>query len=135
MMYVTKWELDGQMYSLEELTNISKCQVPKRVLADRLKNGWDVKIALSTPAEPLMISRDAANLYASGSIAICFTADIPGVFQELQPELNKIYIAEPHCAGHTKQKAKLYYTITLENGKPLIVYPGEFVQVGNAVAA
>lgn len=126
MMYVTKWELNGELFTLDEL--VHKSQLPKRILAERLKSGWDVDVAVLTPVEPKMISHEAANLYANGSIDIYFTAYIPCVFQEMQPALNKVYTAEPHCAGYVKQKAKLYYTIVLESGKTLIVYPGEFVQ-------
>ena len=128
MMYVSKWDLNGEQFTLDELVNMSN-NIPKRTLAERLNNGWDVEVAIQTPATPKMISQDAADLYASGSIDVCFTSYIPGVLQQMQPVLNKVYTAEPHCAGRVKQKAKLYYTITLDNGKTLIVYPGEFVQV------
>lgn len=132
-MYVNKWELNGELLTLEELAHRS--QLPKRTLAERLKSGWDVDVAVLTPAEPKMISYEAADLYANGSIDVYFSAFIPGVFQEMQPELNKIYTATPHCAGHAKQKAKLYYTIALDSGKPLIVYPGEFEQCNDTAVA
>lgn len=132
MSNVKKWELNGTFYTTNQLVEMS--EVDKSTLSKRLRDGWDVDTAIHTPVQLHKVCPAAPKLYSQGSIDVVFTEYIPGVFREMQPVLNKVYAAEPHCASSHKHKAKLYYIITLDNGKPLIVYPGEFKQV-NASAA
>lgn len=133
MSYILKWELHGCTYTTDELVKLSG--IPRRTLANRLANGWDVLAAVTTPVAPKLISYNAAEHYENGPIDVVFTEHISGVFAHMQPVLFKRYTAHPHCASNDKLKAKLYYTITLDSGKPLIVYPGEFVTVGNTASA
>lgn len=133
MSNVKKWTLNGSSYTTDELVALSG--KPYSVISSRLRDGWEVEAAVTTPVKSNIITYDAAEMYGHGAVQIRFTEHIPGVFQEMQPTLNKIYSAEPYCAASTKQKAKLYYIITLENKKPLIVYPGEFEWLGSAAAA
>lgn len=133
MSNVKKWELYGTSFNADELASLSG--LPPSVIAARLRDGWDVDAAVTTPVKQNLICQDAAKMYACGTANIRFTEHISGVFQEMQPTLNKIYIAEPYCAGNNKQKAKIYFIITLENGKKLIVYPGEFEWLGSTAAA
>lgn len=133
MSNVKKWNWNDKYYTTSELVEISG--LPKSTLATRLRNGWDVATAMNTPVKTKLICASAPEQYAKGTVEIMFFETIPGVFQEMQPTLNKVYTAKPYCAGSDKLKAKLYYIITLDNGKPLIVYPGEFEWAGNTAAA
>ena len=133
MSYILQWNYRGNTYTTDELAKL--CGKPRRILADRLANGWEVEAAVSVPVAPKMIMLSAAEHYENGPINIVFTEHISGVFAHMQPVLHKQYTAHPHCASNDKHKAKLYYTIVLDNGKPLIVYPGEFVAIGGVTAA
>lgn len=133
MSNVKKWEWNDTYYTTAELVAISG--LPKSTLATRLRNGWDVDTAMATPVKTKLICTTAPEQYAKGTVEVMFFETVPGVFQEMQPTLHKTYHATPYCAGSHKQKAKLYYIITLENGKPLIVYPGEFEITGKTAAA
>ena len=117
------YEYNGKEHTLDELAGFS--HLPKHVLANRLKNGWDVAAAINEPDQAKIVDSFKPEMYDNGNIDIFFTRHIAGVFQEMQPELGKIYSAEPHYQKG-KMKAKLYYIIWLDDHKPLIVYPGEF---------
>ena len=99
----------------------------------KMKNGWEIRTDGKKPNEAKIINAFPPELYAKGNVDIYFTEHISGVFAEMQPVLRKIYEAEPHYR-QGKEKAKLYYIIKLDNGKPLIVYPGEFNLVATQAA-
>ena len=61
-------------------------------------------------------------------LIIRFDKQLP-VFPEMQPVLRQKYLAVPHAEG---KQGKMFYTIKLKEGKPLIVYPGEFHILGVA---
>jgi hypothetical protein len=125
----TKYFYDGSYHSISSLERLSG--ISRTTLTDRLKSGWSVKMAVTTPAKTRVNDLPPA-MYKEGPINVRFTQPILEVFPWMQPTLGKIYKAEPHCPGNTYQKAKLYYVITLDNNKPLIVYPGEFEWLGKA---
>lgn len=133
MSNVKKWKLNDTYYTTSELVKISG--LPKSALASRLRNGWDVEPAITTPLSKKTIGTASPQLFAQGNVDVKFLTPVPGVFQEMQPKLNQIYAATPYCTSSQKLKAKLYYIITLDNGKPLIVYPGEFEIIGQTATA
>lgn len=92
-------------------------------LKRRLDRGWSVEDAVDTPPR----STDAEGpTILTQPVLIAFPAAIPGVFDHMQPLHSRVYIAYPHFSEGTKATTKIYYIMTLDNGKPLIVYPGEF---------
>ena len=125
------YDYNERTYTLNELMEHSL--VSDRILAERLKNGWDVDVALKTPDPQKLIDSFDPARYACGNIDIMFDDHVAGVFPKMQPVLGKVYSAEPHYQAG-KQKAKLYYIIRLESDKPLIVYPGEFQLVESQAA-
>lgn len=48
---VVKFEYKGEKLTLRELLDLPECCVSKQVLRDRLKHGWDVGEAITTPHE------------------------------------------------------------------------------------
>lgn len=124
-----KYFYNGTYHSVSSLERLSG--ISRTTLTDRLQSGWPVELAIMTPPQKNQVNDLPPEMYKEGNIDIVFTEPIPGVFKEMQPTLNKVYAAEPHCPGHKQLKSKLYYIITLDNGKPLIVYPNEFKWLGN----
>ena len=97
-------------------------------------NGWDSQIIPLASGKPKVIDSFPPEMYANGNINICFLNHIPGFFERMQPVIGKVYSAKPHYR-QDKLKAKLYFIIRLDNGKPLIVYPGEFKWIEGEQAA
>lgn len=124
-----KYFYNGNYHSIASLERLSG--ISRTTLTDRLRSGWAVELAVTTPAKPC-VNDLPPGMYKEGPINVQFAQPIPGVFPWMQPTLKKVYKAEPHCPGRTYQKSKLYYIITLDNKKPLIVYPGEFEWLGKA---
>ena len=120
------YEYEGCMRSATELATISG--INAEVIRRRLNSGWSVEKAISTPVKqmPARIEKEEERFN------VIFTEPVPEVFQELQPKLNKVYVATLHSTSHRKCSNRDFYTITLESGKSLIVYPGEFTILGSA---
>lgn len=104
--------------------------VPREAIRARIKSGWSVEAAAETPiTTPSPIEAK----WIGKVLEIKFLRPIPQVFRSMQPNLATTYIAYPHQNPGQRQKAKLFFTIRLENGLPLIVYPEDFHIIGEAV--
>lgn len=96
----------------------------KDVVYERLKNGWPVEYVVETPSEKAVMVEEK---WLGKTLEVKFLKHIPAVFADMQPTLGKVYVAVP--GGHVKKytgKHKQHFLITLDNGKPLVVYPDEF---------
>lgn len=112
----------GEKYSLRELSEMSG--IGMNPLAMRLRRGWSVEKAVETPvAEPLGAN---SGIPKPNMVWICFDVPIGGVFESMQPKLHTPYLAEKSASVRKQCRFREYYIIRLENGKPLIVYSGEF---------
>lgn len=112
----------GKKYSLQELSEISGIKVSS--LTTRLRRGWSVARAVETPVvQPLWSNSENAN---SDKVLIYFDEPIAGVFESMQPRLHTPYMAEKSSNCKRRFDFREYYIIHLENGKPLVVYLGEF---------
>lgn len=114
----------GKMRTLMELSEIHG--VPITAINNRLSRGWDVERAISEPAQQKKLTKLPPEFADGNIVEAIFTHSIPQVFAHMQPRLNKRYVVTAHAS--TVQMA-IVYTITLENGKQLIVYPNEFTVV------
>ena len=123
----TKYFYNGEEHTLTSLVKLSG--LSREALKKRLNSGWDVNTAVETPVRVTMAKEYPREMYANGDITICFTEAISHVFAHMQPKLNTPYKATPHQPCGKNLKGKLYYIIHLENGKPLIVYPTEFLWI------
>lgn len=125
------YEYKGGAYCLAELERISG--ISASVIRNRIKNHWPIEAAVDTPMqndEPEIDPR-----WQGKDLEIRFMEPIFQVFKEMQPTLGKSYIAHPKNERYKNNKSKMYYTITLESGKPLIVYPSEFEIIAEAANA
>lgn len=118
----------GKNYTVAELSKLRGLSMS--VIHNRLKSGWSVEKAVETPydgSSPMAIEER----WRGKKLRIVFHRPISEVFQHMQPTLGKEYAAIPciHATGKSGG-CKMNYVITLENGKPLIVYPGEFEIIG-----
>jgi len=118
-------EYNGEKISVQKLADMigrSSATVHKRI-----KDGWTVENIIDEYCN----QKEIVDLRPFGKfLQIVFLEPIYSVFASMQPRLGKAYTAELHCLpdkfGHTRQFA----VVNLENGKPLIVYPGEFQILG-----
>jgi hypothetical protein len=97
--------------------------VPITAINNRLARGWDIERAITEPAQQKKVEKLPPEFTNGNIVKAIFTHPLSQVFQHMQPRLNKPYIVTAHAS--TVQMA-VVYSITLENGKPLIVYPNEF---------
>lgn len=116
------FEYQGKETTVAELSQMSG--VPAAKIHNRLNYGWSVEAAISAPHKqggsarmPLLPEFENGNI-----VEVVFRQPV-GVYSHMRPKLNKRYIATAHTSLHN---ASPTYTITLENGKLLIVYPDEF---------
>lgn len=119
----------GKNYTLSELAELS--QIHHETLRHRLEYGMSVEeaIALAHGRIPHPKPEDIGK-----QVPIVFQCPVPSVHEHMQPTLGKQYIATLHGKRtKTNQLCKVFYTITLENGKSLITYPGEFTPLGTAI--
>lgn len=112
-------EYQGRPWTLVELSNINN--IPVSTINNRLINGWDIEKAISEPVKrgtprPLPLEFRNGNI-----VEVIFTQRI-GVFAHMHPILFKPYVITPHVSIYMNP----VYTIRLENGKDLIVYPEEY---------
>ena len=117
-----KYFYHGKALTVKELLPYS--EVALSTLYSRLKANWDVERALRMDSE-LDPKWEGKNLL------IVFTSTINQVKQSMQPVLGKKYIAYA-SKPTTSQKARHFFFVWLDNGKKLIVYPGEFHILGEA---
>ena len=120
------FEYNGVHYTAAELSELSG--IKTAIIRQRINSGWTVKKAVTTPTKktpPRTAKREE-------KYRVVFTRPVPEVFKEMQPRLNKVYIAVQHEGHSSKKTNRSFYTITLENGKNLIVYPDEFINLGAA---
>lgn len=114
-------EYQGKLVTLNELSAMHG--VPVTCINNRLRNGWDIEVAIREPVSPTKQLKPLPEMFADGKVVeVVFTSHIPGVFSHMQPRLMKKYRL---IALQSMCKDPIF-TITLENGKPLIVYPEEF---------
>lgn len=116
------FEYQGEEVTVAQLSRMSG--VPAATIHNRLNYGWSVEAAISTSHKqgdsvrmPLLPEFEDGNI-----VEVVFRQPV-GVYSHMRPKLNKRYIATAHTSLHN---ASPTYTITLENGKLLIVYPDEF---------
>ena len=113
----------GTMKTVAELREIS--QVSDTTIRQRIADGWSVESAVDTPAHRSIKKQQDGRRFVN----VIFVSTIANVFPKMQPTLGKIYRAEFHP---TKRSSRQFYSIKLENGLPLIVYPGEFIEISTA---
>jgi len=121
------YEYNGDYYTIPQLVNMSN-NLKADTIRSRIKEGWDIGLAITVPNREVELDPK----WRGKSLMIIFSEPIPSVFASMQPCLNKTYIAQPATPTHTYERSKPYYIITLENGKPLIVYPNEFQIIAEA---
>lgn len=112
-------EYHGKMCTLNELSMIHG--VPVSSINNRLRYGWDIETAISKPVKRAPVAPLPVEFQNENIVEVVFRERI-GVFNHMQPRLNKRYILTAHTSAHMNP----VYTITLENGKILIVYPEEY---------
>ena len=116
-----RFEYKGELLTLSQLSAING--VPTTSINNRMMNGWDIEDAITLPVTPSKQLRPLPAMFAEGRVVeVIFRNYIPGVYNHMQPKLMKRYrlVALPSKARDP------IFTIELENGKPLIVYPNEF---------
>ena len=117
-----KLEYKGELLTLQELSELSG--LPAVTIYNRVRKGWSVETAVETPKfitkQP---SSGVPEEFENGNIVqAIFTKPLPNVYQHMQPKLFKEYVVEARSC----MRAAPSYFITLDSGKPLIVYPEEF---------
>lgn len=123
-----KYCYNGEYYTVADLSRLTGLSISS--LYNRLKSGWNVEDAVETPVEECC-TQTLEERWRGKTLSILFHEPIPEVFSEMQPMLEKVYIAIPSIHNGGKEHGgKQHFVITLDNGKPLIVYPGEFEIVG-----
>lgn len=112
----------GVEYTISELASIS--HLHRDTILNRLNKGVSIEEALEMPPGQL----PHHNREDIGkSIPIVFSQPLPSVRGTMQPVLGKQYIATIHGRhSGSNNLCKVFYIVQLENGKPLITYPGEF---------
>lgn len=138
------YHFEGKLVSEDELVEkyAKDSGVTAAVFRKRVRtHHWDIEHALTTPPteeeeKPTYQSSDAE----SKQIKVMFTHYIEGVFARMQPKLFKVYDAKFVKLSAAKRSnanavsKNEFAIITLENGKRLIAYKGEYVEVDDANA-
>lgn len=117
----------GQRYTMAKLA--LHTGVPYDTLRTRLNAGWSAEDAVSHPMPKKEETSIPAELKGK-ELIVSFAETLPSVYAQMQPLMGKQYVARPCISSHPTSKIRLSYIITLENGKPLIVYPDEFTIIG-----
>lgn len=118
-----KYSYKGKSLTIEELAEDFP-GISKESWQYRLSQGWTVAEILNPALRTDIIPEE----YRNKPLIICFQKSIP-VKQNMHPVLRKPYLAIPKQQG---TRGKTFYIIHTDNGKshsngkPLIVYPGEF---------
>ena len=111
------------MAGLVELSGLSEGILYRRIR----KEGWSVETAVETPR--VHRCQHLEPRWKGKPLIVMFNEPVLSVFSWMQPILHKEYLAKPFDGTLPAGSAKAYYIITLDSGKPLIVYPNEFVVV------
>lgn len=122
-----KYFYQGHYYTGEKLAQLSGLSV--RCVYDRLRAGWSVEDVLKNGQVGSMAVLEEK--WRGKILEVKFHKYIPSVFAKMQPVLGKSYVATP--SQRPKKGTSHYrsfFCITLDNGKPLIVYPNEFEIIG-----
>ena len=122
------WYMDKQ-YTLQELSEIGNISIS--ALRTRIKLGWDIEEAVTKPLEEKYATVDPQ--WRGKPLIVMFTSPLSSVKQNMQPRMNKEYIARPNQSRVSSGRSREYFIINLENGLPLIVYPKEFEVLREAV--
>ena len=117
----------GNEYSMTGLVELSG--LSEGILYRRInKEKWSVEDAVETPKSHRQHHHLEPGL-GGKRLVVTFVRPIASVIECMQPRLHKEYVAEPSSCSSPASRTKIYYVITLDNGKPLIVYPDEFAVV------
>ena len=106
------YEYEGCRRSVAELSTMSG--ISPEVIRRRIKSGWSVEKAISTPVKEAPARTGKGE--SEAQFKVVFTVPVPEVFREMQPKLNKVYVATQHNLSKSKKSHRDFYTITLENG-------------------
>lgn len=122
-MRAKKVEYKGEETTIGELSKMSG--VPSALIHNRLKYGWSVEDSVLPPQKPSNSVRKQPLMseFENGNIVEAVFRTPVSVYPHMRPKLNKRYVVTAHTALKSSSPT---YTITLENGKILIVYPEEF---------
>ena len=118
---------NGKNYDISGICQISG--KTEAIVRKRLKSGWSIEEIVETPIAETAVAIEEC--WRGKKLNVVFLQPILNVFAYMQPTLGKPYVALPslHSTGHCGG-CRQYFIVTLENGKPLIVYPREFEIVG-----
>ncbi len=98
---------NGREYTLAQLSKLHG--VAPSAINNRLLNGWKLEDAISTPSQKK--GRELPPEFQNGNQVYCvFPHYIPGVYDHMQPVLNKPYLLK----AHESAVAAATYTIKLE---------------------
>lgn len=116
------FEYQGKRTTVAELSRMSG--VPAATIHNRLNCGWSVDATISVPHKQGVVARmPLLPEFENENIVEAVFRQAVGVYEHMRPKLNKRYIVTAHAKMNN---ASPTYTITLESGKLLIVYPHEF---------
>lgn len=92
------------------------------------RKGWDVMTALTKP--PLKKPAYSSSEAEHRPVQVIFPRHIYGIFSYMQPLLNVVY--EGVCVKLPKllEERSEFVVVTLDNGKKLLAYKGEYLEVG-----
>ena len=121
-------EYNGIFYTLQELSEMHG--IPMTTINNRLRNGWPVEKAVSEPRPEKKQKKTPPEFENGNVVEVIFTEPIGSVFERMQPILGKKYV----LTAYPTVQAEPIFSIRLENGLPLIVYPGEFEVVNQCFA-
>lgn len=117
----------GEMCSIGIIAR--KAGVSVRYLKSQLENGIMPEEAVALALE----ERQRCTIdpkWKGKALEVVFREPLSSVKKDMQPRLNTKYIATPGRPTTGTTSVRPNYLIRLENGKPLIVYPGEFEVIG-----
>lgn len=119
----------GEYYGIAELSRMSG-KSPS-LIRGRLMRGWSIEDAVDMPEAGT--ENQVAECWRGKRLCVVFRESLVNVFPAMQPVLGVTYTANPGQKSEKRKSGyKEYFVIMLENGKPLIVYPGEFEIIGEA---
>lgn len=124
-----KYSYRGELHTARRISNFSN--VPLDILLKYLPE-------CDTGDEAIIRAREEISGHKITTepkyITIVFRKYIEGVKASMQPQLNTEYTATPQRCPAEVMPQNEYFIISLENGRPLIVYPREFEVVHHTAA-
>ena len=115
-----EYELNGVSYTLQQLSDMHG--IPITTINNRIRNGWPIERAISEPRPESKKKKVPPEFENGGVVEVVFRTPIPSVYTNMQPIIGKKYVMR----AYPTVQAEPIFSIQLENGLPLIVYPGEF---------